>query len=217
MSAGQPAPPDGNCNFRDLSYNYFQGSISKTFNGKTVSASHAYPITYDLGGGTLPANAPTNYTYDAAVSLVQPTRTGYNFAGWTGSNGSAPNSSVTIAAQSHGDLAYTANWTPVTYVVRFDANGGEGPMPDQSFTYDTPQALSSNAFTRANHTFAGWRGADGAIYPDRAAVSNLTNAQDAVVSLTATWRINIPYIDEDGTERIWACPQTRRTTRKETQ
>ena len=82
----------GTCNFRDLSYNYFQGSISKTFNGKTVSASHAYPITYDLGGGTLPANAPTSYTYDAAVSLVQPTRTGYAFAGWTGSNGSTQRS-----------------------------------------------------------------------------------------------------------------------------
>ena len=67
---------------------------------------------------------------------------------------------------------------------------------------EAPQALSSNAFTRAGYTFAGWRGADGAIYPDRATVLNLTNAQYAVVSLTATWRPNIPYIDADGTEQI---------------
>ena len=63
--------------------------------------------------------------------------------------------------------------TPVTYVVRFDAGGGEGSMPDQSFTYGAPQALTSNAFTRAGYTFAGWLGADGAIYPDGATVSNL--------------------------------------------
>ena len=73
-------------------------------------------------------------------------------------------------------------------------------MPDQSFTYDTPQAIASNAFTRANHAFTGWRGADGTIYADGATVLNLTNAQDAVVSLVAQW--GIPYIDGDGAERI---------------
>ncbi len=99
-------------------------------------------------------------------------------------------------------VTIAATVTPITYAVRFDANGGDGSMPNQSFTYDTPQALSSNAFTRTGYTFAGWRGADGAIYPDRAEVINLTNAQDAVVSLTAQWLPHIPYIDEDGTERI---------------
>ena len=507
----------GTCNFRDLSYNYFQGSLNRTFNGKTVSASHAYPISYDLGGGTLPANAPTSYTYDAAVSLVQPTRMGYAFAGWTGSNGSTKQKYVTIYSGSYGPRSYVAHWMPITYTitydfaggalldgesnpvtyaitnaaftlanpvrtgyafagwtgtdlggptnevtvatgslgdraylahwttnayavrfhaydgtaatrdqaflydapqaldpadartgydfsrwtanadgsgdfyldgqvvsnltaeadgvfdlyaqwvghsyivrfdgnaadavgstdemgmtydvpdnltsngfsrtgydfagwstsengavvyadgasvsnltavnygsvtlyaqwtahtyivrfdanggegeipdqsftydapqtltssaftrtgydfagwstsedgavvyadgasvsnltaeangaidlyaqwtahtytVRFDANGGEGTMPDQTFAYDAPQALSSNAFARTDYTFAGWRGADGTIYPDRATVLNLANAQNAVVSLTATWRVNIPYLDADGTERL---------------
>ena len=99
----------GTCNFRDLSYNYFQGSLNRTFNGKTVSASHAYPISYDLGGGTLPANAPTSYTYDAAVSLVQPTRMGYAFAGWTGSNGSTKQKYVTIYSGSYGPRSYVAH------------------------------------------------------------------------------------------------------------
>ena len=105
-------------------------------------------------------------------------------------------------AASDAAVTIAATMTPITYAVRFDsgADGVIGSMPDQSFTYDEPQALSSNAFTRANHAFVGWRGADGTIYPDRVTVLNLTNAQDAVVSLVAQW--GIPYIDEDGTEQI---------------
>ena len=426
------------CTFKDLANNYFQGSPTKTFSGTTVSASYDYPISYDLDGGTLSANSPTSYTYDAAVLLVQPTRTGYAFAGWTGSNGSTKQKSVTINSGSHGPRSYVAHWTPITYTitydfaggalpegsgnpatyavtnaaytlvnpvrtgyafagwtgtdldgptnevtvatgstgdrsyvatwtantysvrfndndgspepryqefsydvpqsldpaiartgydfagwctnedvtvifancavvsnltaeadgvvdlyaqwvghsysirfdgnaadavgntdemgmtydvpdnlttngftrtgydfagwstnangavvyadgasisnltavnygsvmlyaqwtahsytVHFDANGGEGSMPDQSFTYDTPQALSSNAFTRTGYAFIGWSVA-GTTYPDGATVLNLTNAQDAVVSLVAKWGIPVPYIDADGNERICA-------------
>ncbi|MBQ3344712.1 MAG: InlB B-repeat-containing protein [Kiritimatiellae bacterium] len=189
----------------DLAGKEFTGSVSAN-NLANLDASHAYAITYDLAGGALPEGAsnPTTYTYETpSFTLAPPVRPGYNFAGWTEGSGSTPNPSVAIY-RFHGDRAYVANWTPITYSVHFDPGAADatGLMPDQSFTYDAPQALSSNAFTRAGYAFAGWRGADGAIHPDRATVLNLTNAQDAVVSLTATWRPNIPYIDEDGTERI---------------
>jgi uncharacterized repeat protein (TIGR02543 family) len=46
-----------------------------------------YTITYTLNGGTVSGN-PTSYTADTATfTLKNPTRTGYDFAGWTGSNG----------------------------------------------------------------------------------------------------------------------------------
>ena len=96
-----------------------------------------------------------------------------------------------------------AQWTAHSYTVHFDPGGGEGSMPDQSFTYGEPQALSSNAFTRTGYAFIGWSVA-GTTYPDGATVLNLTNAQDAVVSLVAKWGIPVPYIDADGTERICA-------------
>ena len=152
----------GTCNFRDLSYNYFQESLNKTFNGKTVSASHAYPITYDLGGGTLPANASTSYTYDAAVPLVQPTRTGYTFDGWTGSNGSTKQKSVTINPGSHGPRSYVAHWTPITYTIAYDLAGGallDGESNPETY------AVTNAAFTlatpvRTGYAFAGWTGTD---------------------------------------------------------
>ena len=79
----------------------------------SVDASYAYTITYNLNEGTLPDGYPTTYTYNAAVTLDNPARFGYNFIGWTGSNGNTPQTSVTIAQYSHGNKSYTANWTEV--------------------------------------------------------------------------------------------------------
>jgi hypothetical protein len=51
-------------------------------------------------------------------------------------------------------------------VVSFDANGGSGSMPSQAANVAT--ALTSNEFTRAGFTFAGWRTATGILYEDEA-------------------------------------------------
>ncbi len=51
------------------------------------------------------------------------------------------------------DYGYT--WETLYYKhVTFDANGGEGEMANQ--TIENNGTLTANAFTRDNHTFAGW-------------------------------------------------------------
>jgi uncharacterized repeat protein (TIGR02543 family) len=68
-----------------------------------------YAISYELNGGT--ADNPTNYNIETATfTLNNPTRDGYTFTGWTGSNGSTPQTEVSIAKGSTGDKSYTANW-----------------------------------------------------------------------------------------------------------
>ena len=171
---------------KDLAGNELAGSSAlNQSNLATLTDSHSYSISYDLAGGS--ASNPISYTYESAeFTLANPTRTGYTFAGWSGTGIAGLTNAVTIAAHSHGDRAYAAHWTPITYTVHFDANGGTGtPMPDQSFTYDAPQALASNTFARAHYAFAGWSGA-GATFADRETVCNLTN-ESATVMLTATW------------------------------
>lgn len=72
------------------------------------------PTTYNI---TL-KNATTNgidkkipYTIETPTfSLESPSKTGYTFTGWTGSNGSTPQKTVTISQGSTGDRVYTANW-----------------------------------------------------------------------------------------------------------
>ena len=76
-----------------------------------------YNITYDLDDGKFLNNSGTEYNgrsryyeMDASITLDTPTKDGYTFLGWTGSNGSTPETSVTIAANTTSDLHYKANW-----------------------------------------------------------------------------------------------------------
>ena len=96
---------------KDLAGNSLTGSTVSRYDLCSLDASYAYTISYDLAGGTLPDGYPATYTYDAAVTLTNPTFLGCSFSGWTGSNGNTPSTSVTIAQYSHGSKSYTANWT----------------------------------------------------------------------------------------------------------
>ena len=161
--------------------------------GTTVDANHTFTIAYDLAGGTVFASNPTEYNYEtAAFTLNNPIRTGYAFAGWTGSNGNTPQTTVTIPAGSHGDKTFTANWTAHTYKVRFNANGSTGEMSDQDFTYDVAQNLTANTFSRTGYTYNGWSTTpDGSVvYTDGQEVLNLTTTDGAVVNLYAHWTAN---------------------------
>ena len=72
-----------------------------------------YNITYDFNGGS-DNNCPKSYNVSSGTTLCTPTRSGYTFTGWTGSNGTTVQASVTIAAGSTGDKNYTANWSDTT-------------------------------------------------------------------------------------------------------
>ena len=44
---------------------------------------HNYTINYDLDGGTVSPDNPMSYTIESAdIKLTQPTKLGYEFAGW---------------------------------------------------------------------------------------------------------------------------------------
>lgn len=70
-----------------------------------------YNISYTLDGGTVASANPATYNVETATfTLNNPTKEGYTFLGWTGSNGETPQSTVSIAKGSTGDKSYTANW-----------------------------------------------------------------------------------------------------------
>lgn len=82
-------------------------SASKNEDASQIS----YTISYTLNGGSVSGN-PTNYKPDdLPITLKNPTRNGYAFIGWTGSNGNTPQKTVTIAKGSTGNKSYTANWS----------------------------------------------------------------------------------------------------------
>ena len=98
----------------DLAGNLFTGSFARS-SSDYPEENVDYNIKYVLDGGNVTPSNPNKYNYDSQTfTLNNPTRAGYTFMGWTGSNGTTPQTTVTIPKGSHGDLKFTANWSPVT-------------------------------------------------------------------------------------------------------
>lgn len=73
--------------------------------------THPYKITYDLDGGEVVEQAnPDSYTIMQSVTLAEPERAGFVFAGWEGTGLDGATKDVTIAQGSTGDRAYKAVW-----------------------------------------------------------------------------------------------------------
>ena len=181
-----------------------------------------YKITHDPNGGgwgSDKAKDTREYTISGGVDiLVAPTKTGYAFKGWkvtsaagnwqSGKVYSVSNSALSLK-NMYGDVTLTAQWTPITYNVKFNGNGStSGSMSNQSHTYDKAQNLSANAFSRAftvtynyngngqsnssakaTAAFGGWATSAGGskVYNDKQSVKNLSSTQGATINLYAKW------------------------------
>ena len=107
-----------------------------------------YYIDYNLNGGTV--STPNRTTYSKTTNtftLNNPTKTFYTFTGWTGSNGSTPSTSVSIAKGSTGNKTYTANFVPIEYTITYNLNGGSLA---EGVTNPTTYNIESDTFTLKN-------------------------------------------------------------------
>jgi uncharacterized repeat protein (TIGR02543 family) len=91
---------------------------------KTITFTYT-PISYNVtincnGGSGVNSRAYTIET--ATFTLSTPTKTGYTFKGWTGSNGSTAQKTVSIAKGSTGDKSYTAQWDENVLTVHYYSN-----------------------------------------------------------------------------------------------
>ena len=164
-------------------------SSQKSFG--TISAdATSYTILYTLNGGTLPSGYPTNYTITTnTFSLSNPTKTGYTFSGWTGSNGSTPQTSVSIAKGSTGNKSYTANWTANSYTVKLNKNNGTGDSDSVSATYGSAMP-SATMPTRTGYTFSGYFDSNNTKYYNANGTSAKNWDKAGTATLTAQWQIN---------------------------
>ena len=191
-------------------YAFAQWSDGKTDNPYTMAVPgtvsltaqtqiETYTIDYELNGGALEAGKtnPATYTLEtAAFRLEEPTRTGYTFAGWTGSNGTTPQTDVGIAQGSTGNLYFEANWTANGYKILY--TGVEGA--DVS-TFPTKHVFGKDTAipnpTKTDYSFAGWK------VNGSAAARDLTlsgTAYTADITLEATWTGNEFTITYSGVE-----------------
>lgn len=112
----------------------------------------AHKVTFDSTGGSA---VDTQLVGDGekASAPANPTRTGYTFAGWrTDATGGAAYDFNT--APVTGDLTLYAQWTPNTYTVTFNSNGG---TPVTSATVEYGQTVTKPTDpTFDGKVFVGW-------------------------------------------------------------
>ena len=121
---------------------------------------------------------------------------GYTFSGWntsedgTGTFAADQAPAAPLFAADTGTVTLYAQWTPITYSILFDPNGGSGSMAPQELTYDAPENLSLNTFIKTNAAFIGWNlNPDGTSesFSDGGQVVNLSEEADAKITLYAQW------------------------------
>ena len=119
--------------------------------GGTFYASWAptnYAINYDLVGGS--ADNPESYTVETdTFTLNAPTRPGYIFRGWSGTDIDGLADEVTIEKGSLGAREYTANWIPDTlsYRAMFSVGKSKDSAPSEG---STTQSTSNDYGRLAN-------------------------------------------------------------------
>ena len=150
--------------------------------GATLTAewewiAHSYTITYNYAGGT--GNNSTTYSDATGYTLVAPTRKGYTFIGWTGSNGSTPQKDVIIPARSSGNKSYTANWSLITYQITYEMNGGENSaLNPENYTILSGKIRLADP-TRAHYSFV-WK-CDGEL------ITQIDSSWCRNITIVATW------------------------------
>ena len=180
-------------NIPNVSYVGSVSCVSTSFCVAVANNGNAYTypaITYSVtyvdsgaGSGTLPtqANEPSGATFTVASgsALTDP---GYAFGGWNdGTTTYAAGSTYTMPA---ANVTLTAVWTPITYTVTFNSEGGSS-VANMSGPDGTTITLPS-APTYAGYTFDGW-------FAAASGGSALTSPYTLAGSVTlyAQWTANI--------------------------
>ena len=193
--AGWSATASGTAAYSDgASVTNLASTAGATVDLYATWSPNRYTVTFNPNGGTgRMAGQTVDYDKDLILTKNSFTRTGYSFAGWSSSASGrveyTDGAKVRNLSSTGGSIELFAVWTPHSYVVKFNTNGGTGTMAPQDFTYDSNQELSENAFSRIGYEFAGWAAsADGdMVYKDKESVTNLASEEGAEVNLFAVW------------------------------
>ncbi len=125
-----------------------------------------YTVTFDVDGGSA-VDAQTVVEGGTATKPTDPTKDGYTFAGWVGTDGEAFDFSSVITA----DTTVKATWADITYTVTVDGVAQTVVNGDKAVEPTIP--------TKDGHVFAGWVSGDDVFSFDTAITADTT--------VTATW------------------------------
>ena len=137
-----------------------QGSIGDR--SYVASFSPRYSINYNLVNGTVAEPNPQSYNFfTPTITLNNPTKDGYDFLGWEGTeipDGTA-SMTVTIPQGSEGTRSYTASFTQ-KFAITYDLDGGSLETENPEFYNEYTNTFVLNNPTKDGYDFIGWIGTD---------------------------------------------------------
>ena len=163
-------------------------SVSMTANTTLYAQwqANTFTLNYELNGAADPGN-PSSYTVENTITLTNPTKEGYDFTGWTGTDIAGTSQTVTIPAGSTGARSYTANFTPITYTISYDLDGGTNASGNPtSYTIETA-TITLHEPTREGYTFMGW-------LLDGETVTEIATGSTGSKGFTASWQEIAPVM-----------------------
>ena len=179
-------------------------------NSTTLAASsglHNYNSTGDINiiktGYIAKGNAEWNTKADGSGTSYDQVVTSYDANGFAGVNLTTGDKTVTIYV----------NWTPKTYTVSYNCNGGTGSISSQTATYNKSFTIAKSGCTRTGYTFAGWTTKsdgtdDGYGWTGWSDTWKYDNGQFGIASnklaLKARWTINKVTIKYNMNNGTWA-------------
>lgn len=161
-----------------------------------------FMLSFDTQAANVQNPADKKVTFELPYGeLPTVTRTGYIFNGWAlNADGTNPINEDSIVAIASDHTAY-AQWTPITYTVKYNNNVDPnntsitqptGSTADSIHTYDVSQKLTENGYSRTGYTFTGWNtraDGKGEDYSNGQTVLNLTSEPNGTVTLYAQWGV----------------------------
>lgn len=188
-------------------YNYSRGTDAQTFScaakltgidyvGSTMTVSKSYTIpalaiytiSYDANGGSdAPSSQKKYHGKNLTLRSTKPTRDGYTFKNWS-SSAQSKNYDPGDVYGYNAATTMKAQWTAITYTVKYNANGGSGAPSNQTKTYGKTLTLSSVKPTRENYSFLGWATSADATEVEYAAGASYTDNNK--LTLYAVWELD---------------------------
>lgn len=129
-----------------------------------------YALTADPNGGIFRSSYnPTVMMgrYRDRITVEDPVREGYRFAGWAGAQDGGAEANWDSASREftflRRDEDWQAQWTPISYTITYDLRGGSLPAgqtnPD-SYTVESGPITLHNPM-KEGYLFLGWTGSNG--------------------------------------------------------
>ena len=127
-------------------------AISLTAN----ATANTYTVTWDAQGGT-PSGGSTSVSYNSTYSIPSCSKAGHTFNGWYTATSGGAQITTSTKHTTAGNVTYYAQYTPWTFTVKYNANGGEGSaMSNSSHTHGTSSNLTACTYTKPGYSFTGW-------------------------------------------------------------